>query len=239
MIKVKNLVKKIEVDSKEKTILNGIDLNIEKGEKVVIIGPSGAGKSTFLRCINLLEDFSEGDIVFNGKSISEFKKNILRQKIGMIFQHFNLFSHMTVKKNVTFAPVKLKIRSKKEANLQAKKLLESVKLENKAGLFPSRLSGGEKQRVAIVRALAMNPEVLLVDEPTSALDPKTAEEIAYVLKSLASDITMIAVTHDMNFAKNLATRLVFMESGKILEDGKIEEVFENPANERIRSFFQK
>ena len=239
MIKVKNLVKKIEVDSKEKTILNGVDLNIEKGEKVVIIGPSGAGKSTFLRCINLLEDFSEGDIVFNGKSILEFKKSILRQKIGMIFQHFNLFSHMTVKKNITFAPVKLKIRSKKEANLQAKKLLESVKLGNKASIFPSRLSGGEKQRVAIVRALAMNPEVLLVDEPTSALDPKTAEEIAYVLKSLANDITVIAVTHDMNFAKNLATRLVFMENGKILEDGKIEEVFENPANEKIRSFFQK
>jgi polar amino acid transport system ATP-binding protein len=186
----------------------------------------------------MLENFSSGDILFNNKSILDFKPDILRQKIGMIFQHFNLFSHMTVKRNITFAPVKLKLCTKKQANLRALDLLKKVKLENKLNIFPSRLSGGEKQRAAIARALAMQPEVLLVDEPTSALDPKTVDEISSVFKNLAKDITMIAVTHDMNFAKNIATRFVFMENGEIIEDGNYQEVFEEKKHEKIKSFLQ-
>ena len=239
MIKVKGLFKKVEDNKGIKRILNGINLNISEGEKIVIIGPSGSGKSTFLRCLNLLEFFSSGEIFFKEKSILEFEPDKLRQKIGMIFQHFNLFSHMTVKKNITFAPIKLKIFTKKEANLRALDLLKKVKLEAKLNVFPSRLSGGEKQRIAIARALAMNPEVLLLDEPTSALDPQTVIEITSLLKSIAKDITMIAVTHDMNFAKNFATRLIFMENGEIIEDGKVEEVFNKSKNEKIRSFFHK
>ena len=238
VIKVKKLFKKVESDKGIKRLLNGIDLEIKKNEKVVIIGPSGAGKSTFLRCINMLETFSSGDILFNNKSILDFKPDILRQKIGMIFQHFNLFSHMTVKRNIIFAPVKLKLCTKKEANLRALNLLKKVKLENKINIFPSRLSGGEKQRAAIARALAMQPEVLLVDEPTSALDPKTVDEISSVFKNLAEDITMIVVTHDMNFAKNIATRFVFMENGEIIEDGSYQEVFEEKKHEKIKSFLQ-
>ena len=205
----------------------------------MIIGPSGAGKSTFLRCINLLENFSSGEILFNGESILDFTPEHLRRKIGMIFQHFNLFSHMSVKRNITFAPVKLKIMNKKEANAKAFELLKKVKLEDKCNFYPKRLSGGEKQRVAIARALAMGPELLLVDEPTSALDPEIASEVAEVLKSVASDLTMISVTHDMNFAKNIATRILFMENGEIIEDGTPSEIFGNSSNKRIQSFFSK
>lgn len=239
MIKVKNLFKKVEDEKGIKRLLNGVNVNVNPGEKVVIIGPSGAGKSTFLRCINLLETFSSGDILFKDKSVLDFNPEELRQKIGMIFQHFNLFSHMTVKHNVTFAPVKLKLYSKKEASLRAMELLKKVKLDNRAGVFPSRLSGGEKQRVAIARALAMNPEVLLVDEPTSALDPQTVSEVTSFLKSLSENITMIAVTHDMHFAKNLATRLIFMENGEIIEDGSADVVFDSPDYPKIQSFFQQ
>lgn len=239
MIKVKNLFKKVESSKGIRRLINGINLEIKKGEKLVIIGPSGAGKSTFLRCINMLEAFSSGDILFNDKSIMDFKPESLRQKIGMIFQHFNLFSHMTVKRNITFAPIKLKLCSKKEAGVRAIELLKQVKLENKLSVFPSRLSGGEKQRVAIARALAMQPEVLLVDEPTSALDPKTVDEIASVFKTIAEDITMIAVTHDMKFAKSIATRFVFMENGEIMEDGNADRIFEEERYVKIRSFFQK
>lgn len=239
MIKVENLFKKVEDEKGIKRLLNGVSVNIDDGEKVVIIGPSGAGKSTFLRCINLLESFSSGDILFKGKSVLDFNPEELRQKIGMIFQHFNLFSHMTVKRNVTFAPVKLKLCSKREASTRAMNLLKQVKLDNKAGVFPSRLSGGEKQRVAIARALAMNPEVLLVDEPTSALDPQTVSEVTSLLKSLSENITMIAVTHDMHFAKNLATRLIFMEDGEIVEDGPVDVVFDSPDYPKIQSFFQQ
>ena len=239
MIKIKKLFKKVENEKGTKTLLNGIDLDVNPGERVVIIGPSGAGKSTFLRCINLLDTFSSGDILFNGKSILKFNPEELRQKIGMIFQHFNLFSHMTVKHNVMFAPYKLKLYSKREAEKRAMDLLTRVKLQNRSGVFPSRLSGGEKQRVAIARAIAMEPEVLLVDEPTSALDPKTVSEVTEFLKSLAGNTTMLAVTHDMHFAKQIATRLVFMEKGQILEDASVDEAFNSDGCQKIKSFFKE
>ena len=239
MITIKNLIKSVEDDGKEKIILKGINLEINEGERVVIIGPSGAGKSTLLRCINLLETFSSGEILFKDKSILDIPRTDLRRQIGMIFQHFNLFSHMSVKKNITYAPVKLKIYSKKEANKIAFELLKKVKLEDRIGFYPKKLSGGEKQRVAIARALAMNPEVLLIDEPTSALDPEISSEISNVLKSVAGNLTMISVTHDMNFAKNLATRIIFMENGEIIEDGNPDEIFQNSSNKRIQSFFSK
>ena len=237
MIKIKNLFKSVEDEGKNKIILKGINLEIQKGERVVIIGPSGAGKSTLLRCINLLETFSSGEILFKDKSILDISCTELRRKIGMIFQHFNLFSHMSVKKNIIYAPVKLKIYNKKDANKIAFELLKKVKLEDRIGFYPKRLSGGEKQRVAIARALAMNPEVLLIDEPTSALDPEISSEISNVLKSVAGDLTMISVTHDMNFAKNLATRIVFMENGEIIEDSNPEDIFKNSSHKRIWSFF--
>ena len=239
MITIKNLIKSVEDDGKEKIILKGINLEINEGERVVIIGPSGAGKSTLLRCINLLETFSSGEILFKDKSILDIPRTDLRRQIGMIFQHFNLFSHMSVKKNITYAPVKLKIYSKKEANKIAFELLKKVKLEDRIGFYPKKLSGGEKQRVAIARALAMNPEVLLIDEPTSALDPEISSEISNVLKSVAGNLTMISVTHDMNFAKNLATRIIFMENGEIIEDGAPDDMFPHSSNKRIQSFFSK
>lgn len=239
MIKIEKLFKKVESENGEKTLLNDINLSVNPGERVVIIGPSGAGKSTFLRCINLLEDFSSGNIFFKGKSVLDFSHEKLRQKIGMIFQHFNLFSHMTVKHNIMFAPSKLKLCSKREAEKRAMDLLSKVKLQNRSSVFPSRLSGGEKQRVAIARAIAMEPEVLLVDEPTSALDPKTVSEVTEFLKSLAGNTTMLAVTHDMHFAKNIATRLVFMEKGQVLEDASVDDAFNSSKYPKIKSFFQE
>lgn len=222
--------------------LDGIDCEIHKGEVVVIIGPSGSGKSTFLRSLNLLENPTEGQIFLDGKDINDKKANvnIHRQKMGMVFQHFNLFPHMNILKNMTIAPMKLKKISKEEATRQAMELLRRVGLEDRAGAYPSQLSGGQKQRIAIVRALCMNPEVMLFDEPTSALDPEMVGEVLEVMRSLAAEgMTMAVVTHEMGFAKEVATKVLFMDEGKIIEEGTPEEIFENPQSDRLKSFLAK
>ncbi len=222
--------------------LDGIDCEIHKGEVVVIIGPSGSGKSTFLRSLNLLENPTEGQIFLDGKDINDKKANvnIHRQKMGMVFQHFNLFPHMNILRNMTIAPMKLKKISKEEATRQAMELLRRVGLEDRAGAYPSQLSGGQKQRIAIVRALCMNPEVMLFDEPTSALDPEMVGEVLEVMRSLAAEgMTMAVVTHEMGFAKEVATKVLFMDEGKIIEEGTPEEIFENPQSDRLKSFLAK
>ncbi len=222
--------------------LDGIDLEIDKGEVVVIIGPSGSGKSTVLRSLNLLEIPSGGSIVFDGDDLTDPKLDINkhRQKMGMVFQHFNLFPNMTVLKNLTIAPIKLLGKSKEEAEAKAHELLEKVGLDDRADAYPSQLSGGQKQRVAIVRALCMEPEVMLFDEPTSALDPEMVGEVLQVMKSLANDgMTMVVVTHEMGFAKEVATRVVFMADGKILEQGTPEEIFNAPKDSRLIDFLSK
>lgn len=221
--------------------LDGIDMEIKKGEVIVIIGPSGSGKSTFLRSLNLLEIPSAGSIIFEDVNITDPKMNINlhRQKMGMVFQHFNLFPHLTVMQNITLAPVTLKLQTKEEAEKNALKLLERVGLAEKAGVYPSTLSGGQKQRIAIVRALAMNPEVMLFDEPTSALDPEMVGEVLAVMKQLAEEgMTMVCVTHEMGFAREVADRVLFMYDGIILEEGSPEEIFGNPKNERTKQFLQ-
>lgn len=223
-------------------VLKGIDTEIHKGEVIVVIGPSGSGKSTFLRCLNRLEEPTGGKIEFNGVDITDKKVNINkhREKMGMVFQQFNLFNNLTILKNITLAPVKLGLMSKEEAEKTAINLLKRVGLEDKANVYPSQISGGQKQRVAIVRALAMNPEVMLFDEPTSALDPEMVGEVLDVMKELASEgMTMIVVTHEMGFAREVADRVVFMDGGKIEEDGSPEEIFHNPKSERLKSFFAK
>lgn len=238
MIDVKDLKKsfgKLEV-------LKGITKTIDKGEVVVIIGPSGSGKSTFLRCLNMLEDITSGEVYLDGEMINDPKTDInrIRQKMGMVFQHFNLFPHLTVRDNITYAPVKLKKMDKKTADEVAEKLLERVGLSDKADSYPIQLSGGQKQRVAIARALAMNPEVMLFDEPTSALDPEMVGEVLDVIKDLAeSGMTMIIVTHEMGFAKEVGTRVMFIDEGVVLEDGTPEQVFNNPENERTKGFLSK
>ncbi len=222
--------------------LDGIDCEISKGEVVVIIGPSGSGKSTFLRSLNLLEIPSGGHIFFEGTDITEKKVNINehRQKMGMVFQHFNLFPNMTVLKNMTIAPMKLLGKSKEEAEKQAKELLERVGLADRANAYPSQLSGGQKQRVAIVRALCMSPDVMLFDEPTSALDPEMVGEVLDVMKELAAEgMTMVVVTHEMGFAKEVGSRVIFMDDGKILEEGTPDEMFNNPQNPRLKDFLSK
>lgn len=222
--------------------LDGVDAEIHKGEVVVVIGPSGSGKSTFLRCLNLLEVPTAGQIFFEGVDITDKKSNINlhRQKMGMVFQHFNLFPHMTILKNMTLAPIKLLGKSKEEAEAQAQKLLERVGLGNRANDYPSQLSGGQKQRVAIVRALCMDPEVMLFDEPTSALDPEMVGEVLEVMKELARDgMTMVVVTHEMGFAKEVADRVIFMASGKIVEEGTPEQIFEHPQQPRTQEFLAK
>ena len=223
-------------------VLKGIDLEIKKGEIVTIVGPSGSGKSTVLRCMNLLEVPTTGQIIFEGTDITDKKVNIdeVRQRIGMVFQNFNLFPNMTVLDNITLAPMRLKKLSKEEANKKAEGLLDRVGLLDKKDSYPSQLSGGQKQRIAIARALAMEPDMMLFDEPTSALDPEMVKEVLDVIKELANEgMTMAIVTHEMGFAKEVGTRLVFMDEGKILEEGKPKEVFDNPREERTQIFLSK
>lgn len=224
------------------SVLKGIDLNIYKGDVVVIIGPSGSGKSTFLRCLNLLEVPTGGSIHFENVDITDKRVNIdkHRQKMGMVFQQFNLFPHMTILKNMTIGPMKLKGISKEEAESKAMALLERVGLADRADAYPSQLSGGQKQRIAIVRALCMEPEVLLFDEPTSALDPEMVGEVLQVMKDLAKDkMTMVVVTHEMGFAREVANRVIFIDEGVIQEENEPKEFFENPKNERLKGFLSK
>ena len=240
----KPLIQAIDVQKNfgDLKVLKGIDLNIYKGDVVVIIGPSGSGKSTFLRCLNLLEVPSGGSIHFENVDITDRKVNIdiHRQKMGMVFQQFNLFPHMTVLKNMTIGPMKLKGVSKEEAESKAMKLLERVGLADRADAYPSQLSGGQKQRIAIVRALCMEPEVLLFDEPTSALDPEMVGEVLQVMKDLAKEkMTMVVVTHEMGFAKEVANRVIFIDEGIIQEENEPKEFFENPKNERLQGFLSK
>ena len=222
--------------------LDGVSAEIHKGEVVVVIGPSGSGKSTFLRCLNLLELPTGGRILFDGVDITDKNCNINlhRQKMGMVFQHFNLFPHMTILKNMTIAPLQLLHKSKEEAEKTALELLGRVGLADRANAYPSQLSGGQKQRVAIVRALAMQPEVMLFDEPTSALDPEMVGEVLEVMQELAkSGMTMVVVTHEMGFAREVADRVLFMADGKLLEEGTPDEIFTNPKSERLRDFLAK
>jgi len=223
-------------------VLKGIDTHIKKGEVVVVIGPSGSGKSTFLRCLNLLEQPTDGEIIFEGVSITDPKNdvNLQRQKMGMVFQQFNLFPHMNVTANVTLGPIKVKKMSKEESGALALKLLERVGLPDKAEAYPKQLSGGQKQRVAIARALAMEPDVMLFDEPTSALDPEMVGEVLDVMKDLASKgMTMVIVSHEMGFAKEVADRILFMDDGIIEEEGTPKEIFENPKSPRTKDFLGK
>ena len=222
--------------------LDGVDLEIKKGEVIVIIGPSGCGKSTFLRSLNLLETPTDGEIFLEGVNITDPQNNINlhRQKMGMVFQQFNLFPHMTILRNIALAPVKLLKQNKKHAEENAMALLKRVGLADRANAYPSQLSGGQKQRIAIVRALAMNPEVMLFDEPTSALDPEMVGEVLEVMKELAQEgMTMVVVTHEMGFAKEVADKVIFMEEGKIAETGSPEEIFTNPKHPRLKEFLGK
>ena len=237
MIKVKNLKKQFG----NNVVLKDISVAIEKGEVISVIGPSGSGKSTFLRCINGLEEFDGGHILVDNEDMADKNLNIdkLREKIGMVFQSFNLFPHLTVLENIILAPVTLKKMSKEEAKVKAKELLKKVGLEEKADFYPSSLSGGQKQRVAIARALAMNPEAILFDEPTSALDPEMVGEVLQVMKSLAKDgMTMIVVTHEMGFAREVCDRVIFMADGEIVEQGNPNDVFLNPQHERTQNFLK-
>lgn len=238
MIDIKNLSKSFG----KHLVLDNISEHIAPGEKVVIIGPSGSGKSTFLRCLNLMETPSAGTITFNGTEITAPKVDIdrVRRQMGMVFQHFNLFPNMTVRKNITLAPVRTGLMKKTEANELAMQLLRRVGLEDKADSYPNQLSGGQKQRIAIVRAMAMNPKLLLFDEPTSALDPEMVGEVLAVMKELAEDgMTMVVVTHEMGFAKEVGSRVLFMDEGKIMEQGTPREIFSNPQNPRLKDFLSK
>ena len=238
MIYVKGLSKSFG----DNQVIKNIDMHITPGEKVVIIGPSGSGKSTFLRCLNLLEIPTEGSITFDGQEITApgVDINKVRRHMGMVFQHFNLFNNLTVKDNITMGPVKQKLMTKEEAEAEAMRLLKLVNLEEKADAYPAQLSGGQKQRIAIVRSLAMKPRVMLFDEPTSALDPEMVGEVLELMKKLADDgMTMVVVTHEMGFAREVATRVVFMDEGIIMEENTPQEIFNNPQNERLKSFLAK
>ena len=242
MISVKNLEKTFHTSRGDLPVLMGINQTIEKGEKVVIVGPSGSGKSTFLRCLNLLEQPTSGEIWFEEEEITSPKCNInlLRQKMGMVFQHFNLFPHLTIMENITLAPTSLKLKTQEEAERSAMQLLERVGLADKAQAYPAQLSGGQKQRIAIVRSLAMEPKVMLFDEPTSALDPEMVGEVLQVMKQLAQEgMTMIVVTHEMGFAREVATRILFIDQGQVLEEAPPQEFFANPKHARLQDFLSK
>jgi polar amino acid transport system ATP-binding protein len=241
IIQVRNLEKVFPGRNKIKA-LNGVSTDIKRGEVVVVIGPSGSGKSTFLRCLNLLELPTGGTITFEGTDITDPKVNINihRQKMGMVFQHFNLFPNMNILRNMTVAPVELRKKTKAEAEAQAMKLLERVGLADRASAYPSQLSGGQKQRIAIVRALCMEPDVMLFDEPTSALDPEMVGEVLDVMKDLAREgMTMVVVTHEMGFAREVGDRVIFMDGGQIIEEGTPDQIFSNPQNARTKDFLNK
>ena len=238
VIDVKNLCKSFG----DHQVLKGVNEHIEKGEKVVIIGPSGSGKSTFLRCLNLLEEPTGGEIIFEGQNITakETDINLIRRRMGMVFQQFNLFPHLTVKENIKLAPVKLKVMTDEEADKRALELLERVGLPDKADSYPAQLSGGQQQRIAIARALAMNPDVMLFDEPTSALDPEMVGEVLEIMKELADDgMTMVVVTHEMGFAREVGTRVLFMDGGNVVEQNEPHEFFANPQHPRLKDFLSK
>ena len=237
MIEVKNLKKSFG----DLEVLKGIDKSIDKGEVVVVIGPSGSGKSTFLRCLNGLEEATEGEIYLDGTLINDpgVDINKIRQRMGMVFQHFNLFPHKTVMENLTLAPLTLKLMTKEDAEKKALLYLERIGLKDKAYVYPSSLSGGQKQRIAIIRSIMMNPEIILFDEPTSALDPEMLGEVLHLIKQLADEgMTMICVTHEMGFAREIATRVLFMDGGKIAEQGTPEKIFEAPESDRLKQFLK-
>ena len=238
MIDVKNLHKSFG----NHEVLKGVNEHIEKGEKVVVIGPSGSGKSTFLRCLNLLEEPTGGEIIFEGQNITakDTDINLVRRRMGMVFQQFNLFPHLTVRENIKLAPVKLKVMTDEEADKRALELLARVGLPDKADSYPAQLSGGQQQRIAIARALAMNPDVMLFDEPTSALDPEMVGEVLEIMKELADDgMTMVVVTHEMGFAREVATRVLLMDGGNIVEQNEPKEFFANPQHPRLKDFLSK
>lgn len=238
MIDVKNLHKSFG----NHEVLKGVNEHIERGEKVVVIGPSGSGKSTFLRCLNLLEEPTGGEIIFEGQNITakDTDINLVRRRMGMVFQQFNLFPHLTVRENIKLAPVKLKVMTDEEADKRALELLARVGLPDKADSYPAQLSGGQQQRIAIARALAMNPDVMLFDEPTSALDPEMVGEVLEIMKELADDgMTMVVVTHEMGFAREVATRVLFMDGGNIVEQNEPKEFFANPQHPRLKDFLSK
>ena len=237
MIEVKNL----KISFGKLNVLKDVSINIQKGEKIVIIGPSGSGKSTFLRCLNRLETPDGGKIIFEGNDLTDPKTNLdlCRQKMGMVFQHFNLFPHLTVLQNITLAPVTLKLKTQEEADKEAMELLERIGLPDKANVYPATLSGGQKQRIAIVRSLAMHPDVMLFDEPTSALDPEMVGEVLEVMKDLAREgMTMVVVTHEMGFAREVADRVLFMNEGYIEEEGSPDDIFQHPKSPRLQQFFK-
>ncbi|MDR1786143.1 MAG: amino acid ABC transporter ATP-binding protein [Spirochaetaceae bacterium] len=238
MIEVKGLRKSFG----ENQVLRGIDEKIERGEKMVVVGPSGSGKSTFLRCLNLLETPDAGEVWFDGAQVNAPGANIgaIRRRMGMVFQHFNLFPHLSILDNITIAPRELKLQTKEEAEKNAHRLLDRIGLSDKAGTYPAMLSGGQKQRVAIIRSLAMNPDVMLFDEPTSALDPEMVGEVLDLIRQLAGEgMTMVIVTHEMGFAREVATRVLFMDEGRIQEQNPPREFFGNPQNPRLQSFLSK
>ena len=243
VVKTKNLieVKNLKISFGSLDVLKDVSIDIKEGEKIVVIGPSGSGKSTFLRCLNRLENPTGGHIIFDNFDLTDSKINldICRQKMGMVFQHFNLFPHLTVLENITLAPVTLKIKTKDEAVFEARELLKRIGLSDKENDYPSTLSGGQKQRIAIVRSLAMHAEVMLFDEPTSALDPEMVGEVLEVMKDLAKEgMTMVVVTHEMGFAREVADRVIFMNDGYIEEEGTPQEIFQNPKSERLNQFLK-